>query len=820
METLWRDLRYGCRMLLRSPGFAIVAVLTLAIGIGATVAIFSVVNGVLLHPLPFRNPNRIVLIWETEASRDIDRGTASLAEFLDWRDQSHVFQELSAYRTLLFTLTGKGEPEQVYGAQTSANFFRLLGVRPLMGRDFSPDEEQLGREQVLILGYGLWQRHYGGDPGIVGQSVDVNGRPFTVVGVLPRGFTLYGSNRDDDLWMPLAYNRAQLDRADHEFTVFGRLKPDIPLAGAQAEMATIMGRIEQEYPDVDRNVGLRLVFFHDDLVRRLRPALLILLVAVPLVLLIACANVANLMLARAAGREREMALRAALGAGTRRIFRQLLTESLVLAVIGGVFGILIAYGGLNLLRAALPPAGIYGEIRHPEWIRIDGTVLLFTLLVSLLTGILFGLAPAIQISRSALHDSLREGARGSTLGRRTHWVRSALIVSELALSLMLLVGAGLLVRSFANLLSENIGFNPSRLLTMQIWLPELRYPAGSSVVNFYEQLIAGIDGQPGVKSATAVDNLPLSGWIAYCNFDIAGRAKPAPGEEFTSQYMVVDQSYLSTMGIPIEQGRDFAYSDGPQTAGVAIVNETTARRYWPGQNPVGQQIRLIFPGTRSPWDPEPNPSWLTVVGVAGDIRDWTWGDAKASQLYLPYVQNPTRMMHLVVRANGNPEALTSSVRGAVQAIDPNEAVTEIHTMDQLLAASISQRRLSMLVLAVFAAIATLLAAIGIYGVMAYAVSQRAHEIGIRMALGAEPGNVLAMIVRDGMRLAAAGLALGAVASFVAMRFLQSQLYGVKSSDPLVLAGVIAVLSVVAGAACYFPARRATKVDPLVALRYE
>ena len=820
LDAPWRDLKYGWRMLWRDPGFAAVAILTLAIGIGANTAIFSVIDAVLLRPLPITQPDRVVLLWETDANRGIERGTASLAEFLDWRDQKHVFRELSAYRTLFFTMTGRGEPEQVYGGQASVNFFHLLGVAPILGRDFLPVEEQPGNEQVVLLSYGLWQRHYGGDRGILGKSIALDGRSFTVVGVMPRGFSLFGTNRDDELWVPFAFRRAELDRLDHEVIVFGRLKDGISVQTAQAEMEIIAARLRKEYPAIDQKNGLRIVRFKDDLVRGLGPALLILMVAVGLVLLIACANVANLMLARASAREREMAVRAALGARSRRLLQQLLTESLLLAAIGGAFGVLFAYGGLQLLRVQLSTEGVYRSIRHPDWIGINSTVLLFTLGISLITGIFCGLFPALHVSRSALHQSLKEGSRGSTTGRKSHFVRSALVVAEVSLSVMLLAGAGLLIRSLSRLLSQDLGFNSSHLLTMQIWLPEWRYSTAAQVSNFFQQLIPQVRREPGVRSASAVNYLPLTGWADYCNFDVAGRARPAPGEEFTSQFRVVDQGYLATMGIFMKEGRDFRSSDGANTEGVVIINESLARRYWPNEDAVGKKIRLLFPPTRTPWSPDPNPSWLRIVGVAGDIRDWAWSDPHEGYLYLPYVQNPSRLMRLVVRTNGKPAALTSTIRRAVADMDSNQPVTDVQTMDDVLDKAISERRLSMLLLVVFASAATLLAGLGIYGVMAYGVTQRTHEIGIRMALGAERKDVMEMVLRDGVKLIAAGLGIGALGCFASMRFLQSQLYGVGASDPLTLAAAAVSLTSVALAACYFPARRATKVDPLVALRYE
>jgi len=819
MDTLWQDLRYGVRMLRRNPGFAAVAILTLAIGIGANIVIFSVVNGILLKPLPFPDSHRVVTIWETDANRNVTRGTASAAEFLDWRDMNHVFQELSGWRALYFTITGGGEPERVWGSQVSGNFFRTLRVTPMLGRDFTPEDTQIGHEHVVILSYGLWQSRYGSDTGILGKTILLNEESFTVIGVLPRSFSLYGTLPEFELWKPFTFNRTQLDREDHELVIFGRLKDGVPISQANAEMITIQEQLKKQYPAFDQKNGMRVVGFHDELVSTLRPGLLLLVAAVAFVLLIACANVANLMLARAAVREREIALRVSLGAGRKRIFRQLLTESALLSLIGAAIGILFAYGGIHILRDAVV-SGQGSRIPHPEWITIDPTVLGFTFLVALATGILFGFAPAIQISRSALFESLKEGSRGSTAGRHSQLARSVLVVSEVAFSLMLLVGAGLLVRSFALMLAEPLGFDPENLLTAQLLLPDAHYPDGPRISNFYQSVVERVNAIPGVNSASAANFLPLTHWTHFCDFDIAGRASPRSGEHFTSEYRVADWRYLSTMGVPVKEGRDFTSADGPDSQAVALVNEVLARRYWPNADPVGQQIRLIFNPTKTPWDAIPHQGWLTIVGVVGDIRDWAWSEPKSGQLYLLQTQNPSRLMSLMVRSRVDRAQLTGALRRAIESVDPDQPITDVKTMEDYLAVAFSQRRLNMSLLAFFAIVAALLAAIGIYGVMGYAVTQRSHEIGIRMALGAEPGDVLRMIVGDGMKLALLGLAIGLTASLLLMKYLESQLYGVKARDPLTFIGVAAGLALVALAACYFPARRATKVDPLVALRYE
>jgi putative ABC transport system permease protein len=819
MEALWQDLRYGARMLRRNPGFAAVAILTLAIGIGANVMIFSVVNGVLLRPLSFPESQRIVTVWETDANRGIVHGTASAAELLDWRDMNHSFQDLSGWRALYFTMTGNGEPEQVWGSQVSGNFFRMLKVSPILGRDFQAEDEQPGREQVVILSYALWQRHYGGDRGIVGKTINLDDSPFTVIGILPRGFTLYGTMPEFEIWKPFAFDRTQLDRENHELVVFGRLQDGVTMQTAQSEMETILAQLKRQYPGIDQKNGIHVAGFHDELVKPLRPGLLLLLAAVGFVLLIACANVANLMLARAAVREREIAIRAALGAGRRRIFAQMLTESLLLALIGALAALALAYFGLDVLRLVMPASG-HSQIPHLEWITINGKVIGFAFLLSLVTAMIFGLAPAIQVMRSELYESLKEGGRGSTGGRRRHLARSALIVSEVAFSLLLLVGAGLLVRSFARMMSEDLGFTSSQLMTMQVFLAEKHHPTVQSIVNFDSAIVDRLSALPGVASASAVNFLPLTGWTAFCDFDIEGRPNPASGEHFTGEYRVSDWRYLRTMGIALKQGRDFTSADGPDTQGVVLINETLAHRYWPGEDPVGKQIKLIFPATLRPWDAQARQGWLTIVGIVGDVRDWSWSEPKVAQLYLPDTQNASRIMRLVVRSSQDPASLTGAMRQVVESMDPDQPLTEVSSMDEFLSVVLAQRRLNMALLAFFAAIAAILAAIGIYGVMSYAVTQRSHEIGIRMALGAEPRDVLRMIVNEGMKLALLGLLLGLLGAIVGTKYLESQLYGVRARDPLTFLSVAAGLALVALAACYFPARRATKVDPLAALRYE
>jgi putative ABC transport system permease protein len=498
----------------------------------------------------------------------------------------------------------------------------------------------------------------------------------------------------------------------------------------------------------------------------------------------------------------------------------MLTESMLLALIGAATGIALAFVGLHALRIVMPPAVGRGQIPHVDWIAINGKVIGFTILLSLTTAVIFGLAPAIQVVRSELYESLKEGSRGSTGGRRSHFARSVLIVSEVAFSLLLLVGAGLLVRSFALMLSENLGFNPSKLMTMQVFLPETHYATVASIVNFDKGVIDRVAALPGVVSASAVNFLPLTGWTAFCDFDIAGRANPASGEHFTGEYRVADWRYLRTMGIALKAGRDFASSDGPDTEGVVLINEALAHRYWPNEDPVGKQIRLIFPATLRPWDAQARQGWLTVIGIVGDVRDWSWSEPKVAQLYLPDTQNASKIMRLVVRSSGDPSQISSAVRKIVESVDPNQPVTEVSSMDELLTVVLAQRRLNMSLLAFFAAIAAILAAIGIYGVMSYGVTQRLHEIGIRMALGAESKDVMRMIVNEGMKLALLGLLLGFVAAVVMTKYLESQLYGVRARDPLTFVSVAAGLALVALAACYFPARRATKVDPLTALRYE
>ncbi len=822
MQKLWQDLRYAWRILRRSPGFTIVAALTLAIGIGANAAIFSAVNALLLPALPFRHPGRIAVVWSTFPDLNVSRGTASPPEFLDWRHMNHVFSELAAWRSLYATTTGNGEPEQVWEARASADFFQLLGVKPMLGRVFLPGEDQLGHDTVAVLSYRFWQRRFHGDRSVLGKSIVLDYQPYRIVGVLPPRFTIFGTNADLEVWVPLAFTHAQLDRRNHGLIVFARLKPGVSLPQARADMDTINASLKKQYPEMDQKAGLLIESLQTTVTHNIRPAMLLFLWAVGFVLLIACANVANLMLARAASREREIALRTALGARPGRVLRQLLTESILLALLGGALGLVVAYGAVRFIRLDLPH-GLH-EIPFSGDVHLSGAAVLFTFGLSVLTGIIFGLAPALQTARSALTESLKEGGRGSTGARRGHLLRSSLVVSEVALSLLLLIGAGLLIRSFIRLLSQNLGFNPANLLTMQIQLP-LKHYNGPQAVNFYQQTLDRVRSIPGVKSASAVDFLAYSGWTDDFAFGIAGRTPPAGTEGFTSRYAVMDWQYLRTMGIPVLSGRGFGPEDGPNGAGVALIDQSLERRYWPNENPVGKQIRIHIISARAPWQAQKRDSWLTIVGVIGDVHDWYWGAKPNPTVYLPMQQDPSWLMSLVVRESGSGEQILPAVRHIVSSLDANQPVTSVHMMDSMVAGALAQRRLDMVLLAVFAAVAVLLAAIGIYGVMAYAVSQRTHEIGVRMALGAAPGNVLKMIVWEALRLAGIGLLLGLVASVVLTRYLQNQifgvqLYGIHNLDPVTFIGVPVLILIVAVLAAYFPARRATTIDPLVALRYE
>ncbi len=820
METLWQDIRFGARMLMRNRGFAAVAALTLALGIGANSAIFSVVDALLLRPLPFPNSERLVNIWRTDLNRGIVHGLTSPPEYLEWREQQKSFEEVSAWKVAFRSVRGAEHPEQVYGAEVTSEFLRMLGVRPYLGRDFLPDDENPGHGQVVLISYGLWQREFGGDPGWIGRTIEVDDKAYVVVGVLPYGFSPVGTSIAWDLWMPYTFDRGQMDRDDSSLIVFGRLKPGVSIARAQAEMETIQQNQKRAFPNVHQDLGISVVSMRDSLVEKYKPELKILLVAVGVVLLIACVNVASLLLARSATREKEIAVRTALGARRIRVVRQLLTESALLGLVGGVLGIAMAYAGVELLRLGLPPHGSRGEIPHADWIGINGSVVAYTFLISLMTGVLFGLFPAFQMSFSELGETLKEGGRGNIGGHRGGVMRSGLIVTEVALSIVLLIGAGLLIRSFVRMLTEHLGLDPQNVLTMQVWLPESHYASGRSAANFFQQTIERVSTLPGVASASAVNFVPMSGWRDDLDFDIQGRATPRSGEEFTSQYSISDANYFRTMRIPLEAGREFSPNDGGQTAGVAIINESLEHRYWPNENPIGKQIRPHFEPRQVPWQPEAKESWITIVGIVGDIREWGSGGKTPGIIYLPYLQAPSHMMCLVIRTTSKPEALAPSVRDAIWTIDKNQPVAEVKTMEDFLDAAVSQRRLSMFLLSAFAAFATFLAAVGIYGLMSYGVAQRSHEIGIRMALGAERRDIVKLILGQGMRLTLLGAAIGGAVSVAAMRWIASELYGVRASDPATLVSVIAFLIIVALIACYVPARRATKVDPMSALRYE
>ncbi len=801
------DLRYALRQQRKNPGFTIVAVIALALGIGAITAIFSVVNTVLLRPLPYKDPERLLMVWEEATKSGYPQDTPAAANFVDWRDQNQVFEGMAAIADTSFNLTGSGDPERLEGRLVSANLFPLLGVEPEVGRVFTAAEDQPGSERVVVLSHRLWQRRFGGDPSIVGKTLTLNGAGYTVIGVMPARFQF--PSADDDAWVPIAFTQKEAANRDrHYLFVVARLKPGVTVPQAQAEMSTIATRLQQQYPQSNTDIGAVITPLHEHLVGDIKPALLILLGAVGLVLLIACANVANLLLARAAVRQKEIAVRVALGARRSRLIRQFLTESVSLSVLGGLVGLAIAYTGLIILKAFIPES-----ISQAREISIDYKVLGFTVLISLATGLIFGLAPAIQSLRFNQIETLKEGGRDAVTGGSGKRLRSLLVMAEVAISLVLLIGAGLLINSFLRLRNVDPGFRVDNLLTMRIALPQPKYERMKQRSAFYSELIQRIQSIAGVKSAAVTTNLPLYRQGNSISVSVEGKPEPPPGQELIVTTRIISPGYFDTMSIPVLKGRQLTDKDTITSPNVVVISETMARRVWPGEEAVGKRL--------APGRARSEEDWFQVIGVVKDVRQFELTADPKPQMYLSYRQAGFfESRDLVIKTDVDPASLASTVRKAVWEIDKDQPVSNIRTMEEILADSIARQRFSMLLLAIFASVALMLAAVGIYGVMSYSVAQRTHEIGIRMALGAGTAAVIKLAVGYGLKLVIAGIVIGLIASFALTRVMSTLLFGVTATDPTTFTLISLLLVAVAAIASYIPARRATRVNPITALRYE
>ena len=810
-----QDLRYAARSLLRNPGFAAIAVLTLALGIGANTTIFTVVRSVLFRPLPYQAPERTAMLWNSWEGEA--RGRLSAPELFDYRQGVRSFEQIGAYAVGEANLTGEGAPERVPSAFMTADMFGVLGVGPTLGRAFTPEEDRPGGPEVVVLSHGLWQRRFGGDVAVIGRAIRVNGKPRTVLGVMPPEFKLpmdFREARPAQLFVPLALDPADPgNRGSHYLLGVGRLRPNATLDQARAEMGGVVQRWKDEgLIDWAPEFGAVPVRVAEELTGDVRPTLFILLAAVGLVLLIACANVANLLLARSDARRRELAVRAAIGAGRGRILRQLLTESLLLALVGGLAGVAMALFGVEGL-VALAPEGM----PRVESIRLDAAVLLFGGAIAVLTGLLFGVAPALQASRTDLARTLREGGRGATTGRVQQRFRSVLVVAEIALSVVLVIGAGLLIRSFWELRGTELGFQPEHVVTARISLPSADYPDEGDAAAFYRELTGRIEAIPGVSEVAAVRVLPLEGEIGDWGIDIAGKAEPADNT-FKGDFQAATPGYIEAMGIKLVRGRTLEEGDQADALPVVVVNRTMAERYWPGEDPIGQQLRV--------GGPEQGRPWLTVVGIVEDVRHNAITEEPRTEMYLPHAQVPLSIggplgtMSLVIRTTRPAEAVFLRLREEVREMDPNLPVADLRTLEEVVSSALAEPRFIMLLLAAFAALALLLGAVGIYGVMSYAVGLRTQEFGIRMALGGRAGDVLRLVARQGASLAVTGIVIGVVAAFATTRLLASLLYGVDAADPWTFAAVPVLLLGIALLASYLPALRATRVDPAIALRAE
>jgi predicted permease len=811
METLLQDLRYALRMLAKSPGFATIAILTLALGIGANTALFSVVNGVLLNPLAYPHPAELVAIYGKTAG--MDQGPIAYLNFLDWQRDTQTFSSMAIYRNEDYNFISTGDAERLSGYMISADFFSTLGVTPILGRTFRPDDDHPGAAPVVILGGDLWKRKFDSSPEIIGKSINLDATSYTIVGVIPAGFTFYGHDRD--VYTPIGQwdDPSFLDRRiDMSAHAVGRLKPGVSLGQAKADMDGIAQNLAIAFPEADKNEGIRLVSMKEDIVGNVKPFLLVLLAAVGFLLLIACANVANLLLARSMSRSREFAIRAALGASHTRVIRQLLTESILLAGLGGVLGLLLAIWGTKAVLGTLP-----GALPRAEEVSLDSRVLLFTMVVSLFAGIAFGLAPALKTSRVNLQEILKETGRGLSDAR--HRLQGVFVAGEVAMALVLLVGAGLMVRSLAALWRVDPGFNPSHAITFTLSLPATPRTTSAETRARLRQFDDKMHNIPGVQAVSVtlgsrpmIHNSSLPFWIE-------GEPKPADMQEMhQAMFYLVESGFQEAMGVALERGRFVTPQDDESAPVVVDIDDVFARTYFPHENPIGKRVNFALFNVQA-----------EIVGVVGHVKQWGLdGDAKSAiqaQFDYPFMQLPEKLMPLaadsvavVLRTEGDPTSVMGSVRRAVEEIDPREVVYNVETMDEVVSNSFAARRLSMLLLGVFAALALALACVGIYGVISYLVGQRTREIGVRMALGAQPGDVLRLIIGHGARMALIGVAIGIGAALGLTRLMANQLFGVSAHDPLTFAGVALLLIIVAVAACYIPARRAMRVDPMTALR--
>jgi putative ABC transport system permease protein len=800
MGTVLQDLTFGWRMLVKYPGATFVVILALALGIGANTAVFSVVNTVLLRPLPFPEADRTVMLWQTSLQdKTMGRVSVSYPNFLDWREKNSVFEHLAAYEYRSFNITGQAEPERVRGSATSANLFWVLGVRPFLGRDFLVEEDRPGGNRVVILSYGLWQRRYGSDPHIIGKTITLDDNSSTVVGVMPANFRFPFQS---EMWTPLAPYSEQM-RSRRHYTYLGviaRLKTSISLAQAQSEMDVIARRIDQQYSPGARVWGITIIPLYEAVVGQYRSTLLFLQGAVSFVLLIACANCATVLLAQAVARHREIAVRLMLGASRSRIARQLLTENSPLVMLGGGLGLLLALWGNKILL------GLNPRLPRMSELSMDARVLSFTLILSLLTGLIFGLAPVLQALKTKFNEALKEGGQSVAGGVRSKRLFDILVVTEIGLTMVLLIGAGLMIRSFLRLKEVDPGFNPKNLLTMQIDLPRSKYAEGHQLVAFFQRAIERIEALPGVQSVGIVSYLPFTGASLGRSFTIVGRP-PSTGQSFSADYRTINGRYFRTMGIPLKSGREFSERDTQESSPVVIVNEQVVQQFFAGENPLGQHIKI---GTE--------PGSHEIVGVVGDVKHTRLDIESKPEIYVVYAQSPERSMALVVRTVSNPLNTAAAVRGAVLTIDKDQPVGDLQTMEQRLATSLSQPRLYAMLLGFLGSVALILSIFGTYGVISYSVRQRTHEISVRMALGAQRRDLLKLIVGQGMVLALIGVAIGVVAALALTRILSSLLYGVSTTDVSTYAGISLLVVGVASLACYIPAVRAAKTDPMVALR--